>query len=303
MAFCSFEVYNLRLKRGIRLCNITAILVLVLSAVVAAAPLLVACVGQKGQIMSEGTEAVGKAVVENLVIKVFYDNNPYREGLETDWGFSCLVAGAEKTILFDTGGNGSILLGNMEKLDVGVNNIDTVVLSHIHADHTGGLEGFLQKNSDVTVYLPVSFPKKFKDDIAAHGSKIVEVEQPVEICGGVYSVGQLGTLIKEQSLVVRTDRGLVVITGCAHPGIVKIVKAAKQLFEDDLFLVMGGFHLEWSTRGKIKKIISSFKDIKVRYAGPCHCSGHRARSLFQEHFGENYIDIGVGKVITLADLK
>jgi 7,8-dihydropterin-6-yl-methyl-4-(beta-D-ribofuranosyl)aminobenzene 5'-phosphate synthase len=239
----------------------------------------------------------------NVTITVIFDNNSYVQGLETAWGFSCVVGGAERTILFDAGGDSSILLDNMEKLAVDVNDIDTVILSHIHADHTRGLESFLQKNPDVTVYLPVSFPRKFKDDIAAHGSKIVEVEQPVEICGGVYSVGRLGTLIKEQSLAVRTDRGLVVIAGCAHPGIVKIVKAAKQLVEGELFLVMGGFHLEWSTRRKIKKIISSFKDMKVRYAGPCHCSGHRARSLFQEHFGENYIDIGVGKVITLADLK
>jgi 7,8-dihydropterin-6-yl-methyl-4-(beta-D-ribofuranosyl)aminobenzene 5'-phosphate synthase len=238
----------------------------------------------------------------NVTITVIFDNNSYEQGLETDWGFSCVVSGAEKTILFDTG-PGRFLLDNMERLAIEPESIDVVILSHIHPDHTGGLEGFLQKNSDVTVYLPVSFPRKFKDDIAAHGSKIVEVEQPVEICGGVYSVGQLGTLIKEQSLVVRTDRGLVVIIGCAHSGIVKIVKAAKQLIEGELFLVMGGFHLEWSTRGKIKKVISSFKDMKVRYAGPCHCSGHRARSLFQKHFGENYIDIGVGKVITPADLK
>ena len=237
-----------------------------------------------------------------MTITVVCDNNAFKEGLDAGWGFSCLVRNGEKTILFDTG-PGRSLVDNMEHLAIEPESIDTVILSHIHGDHTGGLGSFLEKNSEATVYLPVSFPKKFKDDIAAHGSKIVEVEQPVEICGGVYSVGQLGTLIKEQSLVVRTDRGLVVITGCAHPGIVKIVKAAKRLVEGELFLVMGGFHLEWSTCGKIKKIISSFKDMKVRYAGPCHCSGHRARSLFQEHFGENYIDIGVGKVITLADLK
>jgi 7,8-dihydropterin-6-yl-methyl-4-(beta-D-ribofuranosyl)aminobenzene 5'-phosphate synthase len=239
----------------------------------------------------------------DMTITVIFDNNSYEQGLETAWGFSCSVSGAEKTVLFDSGGDGSILLANMEKLALDVNDIDTVVLSHIHADHTGGLDGFLEKNSGVMVYLPVSFPRKFEDDMASHGPQVVEVERPVEICDGVYSVGQLGTLIREQSLVVRMDRGWVLITGCAHPGIVKIVKAAKQLVDGELFLVMGGFHLEWSTCGKIKRIISSFKDMKVRYAGPCHCSGHRARNLFQEHFGGNCIDIGVGKVITLADLK
>jgi 7,8-dihydropterin-6-yl-methyl-4-(beta-D-ribofuranosyl)aminobenzene 5'-phosphate synthase len=95
----------------------------------------------------------------------------------------------------------------------------------------------------------------------------------------------------------------MVITGCAHPGIVKIVKAAKDLLKDDILLVMGGFHLEWASRRKIERIISTFKQLHVRYAGPCHCSGNKARSLFEKHFGKNYINIGAGKVITLADLQ
>jgi len=239
----------------------------------------------------------------DMTITVVYDNNPYREGLETAWGFSSLITGTEKTILFDTGGDGSILLNNMKKLAIDPNSIDTVVLSHIHGDHTGGLNSFLEKNSDVTVYLPESFPKKFKDNVKSYGSKIVEVEQSLKICENVYSTGQLGKWIKEQSLIIRTEAGLLVITGCAHPGIVKIVNAAKELLKDDILLVMGGFHLEWATKGKLEKIISAFRQLGVRYAGPCHCSGDKARSLFEKHFGKNYINIGAGKVITIADLR
>ena len=257
-----------------------------------------------------------------MTITVVYDNNPYKEGLETAWGFGCVITGAEKTILFDTGGDGSILLNNMEKLAIDPNSIDTVVLSHIHPDHTGGLNSFLEKNSDVTVYLPKSFPKKFKDNVKSYGSKIVEVEQSLKICENVYSTGQLGKLIpvaelKEQSLVIRTEAGLVVITGCAHPGIVKIVNTAKESLKDDILLpapvapaqvtqtqvVIGGFHLEWATKGKIEKIISAFKKSNVRYVGPCHGSGDKARRLFEKHFGKNYINIGAGKVITMADLR
>ena len=237
-----------------------------------------------------------------MTITVVYDNNPYKEGLETTWGFGCVITGAEKTILFDTGGDGSILLKNMEKLAIDPNGIDTVVLSHIHGDHTGGLQSFLEKNSDVTVYLPESFPKKFKDNVKSYGSKIVEVEQSLKICENVYSTGQLGKLIKEQSLVIRTEAGLLVITGCAHPGIVKIVNATKESLKDDILLVMGGFHLEWATKGKLEKIISAFRQLNVRYAGLCHCSGNKARSLFEKHFGKNYISIGAGKVTTMADL-
>ena len=241
--------------------------------------------------------------MQDISITVVYDNNPYKQGLETAWGFSCLITGQEKTILFDTGGDGSLLLGNMEKLAVDPNKIDIVVLSHIHGDHTGGLGSLLEKNPKMGVYLPKSFPTKFKDNVQAHGAKMVEVEQPIKICENVYSAGQPGKWIKEQSLIIQTDKGLILITGCAHPGIVNIVNIAKDLVKDDFLLVMGGFHLEWASRGKIEKIISAFEQWHVRYVGPCHCSGHKARSLFEKHFGKNYINIGAGKVITLADLQ
>jgi len=239
--------------------------------------------------------------MEDINITVVCDNNPYKDGLETKWGFSCLIAGPEKTILFDTGPGGS-LLGNMEQLDIEPNSIDAVVLSHIHPDHTGGLESFLENNSEVTVYLPGSFPIKFKDNVRGYGAKVVEVEQAIEICKNVYSGGQYGKLIKEQSLIIHTERGLIVITGCAHPGIVKMVSAAKDIIKNDMLLVMGGFHLEWASKGKIEKIISAFKQLHVRHVGPCHCTGEKARNLFEKHFGQNYINIGAGKVITIADL-
>ena len=270
--------------------------------VLLAAILLATCVQRKGRIMNEQAKVVSAPGVKNLTITVVYDNNPYKQELETDWGFAAFITGTNKTILFDTGG-GRLLLDNMEKLAIKPDRVDVVVLSHIHGDHTGGLGSFLEKNPNVTVYLPVSFPKKFKDNARNSGAKIIEVKESLQICENVYSTGQLGKWLKEQSLIVRTDKGLVVITGCAHPGIVNIVNKAKELMKDDILLVMGGFHLEWATKGRIEKIISAFKQLGVRYVGPCHCSGHKARSLFEKHFGSNYINIGAGKVITLADLR
>ncbi len=252
--------------------------------------------------MNEETEAISTPGIKELSITVVYDNNPYKQGLETGWGFSAFITGLEKTILFDTGGDGSLLLSNMEKSAVNPDKVDIVVLSHIHGDHTGGLGSLLEKNPDVIVYLPKSFPTKFKDNVQAYGAKMIDVEQPMKICENVYSTGQLGKWIKEQSLIIRTDKGLILITGCAHPGIVNIVNTAKDLVKDDILLVMGGFHLEWASRGKIEKIISAFKQWHVRYVGPCHCTGDKGRALFEKHFGENYINIGAGKVITLADL-
>jgi 7,8-dihydropterin-6-yl-methyl-4-(beta-D-ribofuranosyl)aminobenzene 5'-phosphate synthase len=258
---------------------------------------------KKGLVMIGNTEAVTKADIEKLTIKVVYDNNPYIDELETAWGFSALITGTEKTILFDTGGDGALLLRNMDKLAIEPNSIDVVALSHIHGDHTGGLAKFLEANNNVTVYLPESFPKKFKEDVIEQRAKVIEVKKSIKICQGVYSTGQIGTWIKEQALVIQTDNGVIVITGCAHPGIVKIVKTAKDLFNDNILFVMGGFHLEWMPKIKINRVISSFNKLQVRYVGPCHCTGNRARRLFEEHFGENYINVGAGKVIKISELK
>jgi len=239
----------------------------------------------------------------NISITIIFDNNPYKEGLETSWGFSCVISGTENTILFDTGGDGELLLENMSKMGIDANSIETAVLSHIHGDHTGGLEMFLQKNPKVCVYLPKSFPKRFEEMVTSYGAKFVEVEKHAKICENVYSTGQLGTLIKEQGLAIQTEKGLIIITGCAHPGIVKMVKASKDLFNEQILLVMGGFHLEWATKGKIENIITAFKDLNVKYVGPCHCTGDKARTLFEKHFAKNYIDIGVGKVVAIKGLQ
>jgi 7,8-dihydropterin-6-yl-methyl-4-(beta-D-ribofuranosyl)aminobenzene 5'-phosphate synthase len=240
--------------------------------------------------------------MHDLTITVVFDNNPFRDGLGTEWGFAAVISGAQKTILFDTGASDR-LLRNMERLKIGFDTIDVVVLSHAHGDHTGGLVHFLGKNHDVCVYLLKSSAKRFKDRAETFGAEMVEVVQPVEICENVYSTGQLGKLIKEQALVVRTQRGLVVMTGCAHPGIARMLEAARKLLDDDVLLAIGGFHLEWATQGKIEKIISAFEAPGVRYVAGCHCMSDRTRALFQSRLGGKWIEAGVGKVVTMADLK
>jgi 7,8-dihydropterin-6-yl-methyl-4-(beta-D-ribofuranosyl)aminobenzene 5'-phosphate synthase len=245
----------------------------------------------------------GSKKVRDLVITVVYDNNPYREGLETAWGFSCLIRGTEKTILFDTGGDGSLLLRNMKSMGIDPGQIDLIVLSHIHGDHVGGLRSILEKNPDVIVYLPESFPEDFKEDVKGYGAKVIDVHGPLKICENVYSAGEMGTWIKEQSLIVKTKKGIIVITGCAHPGILEIVKRAKDLIEDDVLLVMGGYHLGGKGKGEIEEIIKGFKKLGVRYVGPCHCTGDKARQLFEKEYQENCNDVGVGKVITMECLK
>ncbi len=240
--------------------------------------------------------------ITDLSIAVVYDNYQYSAGLRTEWGFACVVRGAEKTILFDTGGDGDILLANMEKMGISPAEIDLVVLSHIHGDHVGGLDAFIEKNPNVTVYIPNSFPADFGQDAERRGAKMVRVQQSQQICDSVYSTGELGTSIKEQSLAVYTTKGLIVITGCAHPGIVQIVEKAKGIVNDDVLLVMGGFHLGNASTATLENIVSDFRELGVLHVGPCHCSGDTTRSLFAEEYGERYIDVGVGRVISLSGL-
>ena len=236
-------------------------------------------------------------------ITVIYDNNTHKEGLGTAWGFSCVITGLEKTLLFDTGGDGPLLIKNISKLGIDPNSIDLVVLSHEHWDHVGGMESFLEKNHNVSVFVLESFPQDFKQMVSSRGAKIIEIEKPAEICRGAHSTGQLGTSIKEQGLIIRTDKGTILITGCAHPGIVHMARKTKELFNENILFVMGGFHLSATSKREINDIIKSFKDLQVKYAGPCHCTGDNARALFAEQFGDKYINIGVGRVIAIKDLQ
>lgn len=243
-----------------------------------------------------------EGTMDRLTISVVYDNECRREGLEFGWGFSAVISGAQKTILFDTGRDASVL-DNMQKLAIEPDSIDVVVLSHVHADHTGGLDAFLQKNQRVVVYLPDAFPAEFKTRVAGYGARIVEVKGSAEICDNVHSTGVLGRWMKEQGLVIRTAAGAILITGCAHPGVKTMVAAAKRSGGEKLLLVMGGFHLEWSTTRTMEKLISQFKNLGVRYVGPAHCSPERARALFERHFGQACIKIGAGKVIVVESLR
>jgi len=141
---------------------------------------------------------------DKVTISIVYGNNACDQRLKTSWGFSCLIEGLEKTILFDTGGNSALLLHNMKELEINPAEVDVVVLSHIHGDHVGGLSGFLKENPHVTVYVPRSFPESLKDSAVSFGAEVSEVSGAKELLAGVYSTGELGTAIKEQSLVIAT---------------------------------------------------------------------------------------------------
>jgi len=235
-----------------------------------------------------------------VTFTVVYDNNAYNHRLRTAWGFACLVEREDVSLLFDTGGDSPTLLSNMAALGIDPTEIDVVVLSHIHGDHTGGLGGLLAVNDHLTVYVPRSFPTRFKERVQALGATLVEVQGPMEIVPGIYSTGEMGRSIIEQSLVVRTPQGLVVVTGCAHPGIVSIVEQARRVGNGPIYLVMGGFHLGGASRAEIARIVDDFRRLEVQKVAPCHCTGTGAMRAFAAEYGEDYIANGAGKAIVVG---
>jgi 7,8-dihydropterin-6-yl-methyl-4-(beta-D-ribofuranosyl)aminobenzene 5'-phosphate synthase len=237
---------------------------------------------------------------EDITITVVYNNVPYDAKLDTSWGLSILIEGLEDTILFDTGGDGLMLLSNMEKLGIAPKTIETIVLSHIHMDHIGGLSEFLQKNREVTVYLPASFPLHLKRNIMSATNALIAVDTAQKICAQVWSTGELGTSLREQSLMITTGKGIVIITGCAHPGIVNIVKYAKEYLNQNVYLVMGGFHLMAYTEYQVVAIINELKEMGVRKVAPSHCTGGKPIELFEAAWDGDFIDLGCGAKLRIT---
>lgn len=235
-----------------------------------------------------------------MKLTIIFDNNPLIKDLQTGWGFSCLIETNNATILFDTGDDGKILLENMFELGINSQSIDTVFLSHYHHDHTGGLKKFLEVNSNATVVYPGSFPPELVEVITNNSNTNVKVKDFYQIAPGIYSLGELSGAIPEQSLAVRSSKGLVVITGCAHPGIVNILQKVKSKFPDEkIFLVLGGFHLHRLEEEKISDIVRTIHELGIVNVAPTHCSGSFSRQKFEEAFKTNYIEAGLGKIISI----
>jgi 7,8-dihydropterin-6-yl-methyl-4-(beta-D-ribofuranosyl)aminobenzene 5'-phosphate synthase len=247
----------------------------------------------------EITPAWDKGKVGAVKITVVYDNIPDDSRLQPAWGFACQIETGEKTILFDTGGDGDRLLQNMAILGADPKSIEVVVLSHMHGDHTGGLESLLGTGARPTVYLPRSFPSDFKSRVRAQAN-VVEVGGATKIADGVYTTGEMGSDIIEQALVLKTGQGLVVITGCAHPGISEMVRRAVEMGGEEVYLVLGGFHLGGASEDSIKEIVAEFRRLGVKKVAPSHCTGDNAIRLFREVYGEGFISSGAGRVIEIG---
>ena len=237
-------------------------------------------------------------------ITILYDNRPSDPACATDWGFSCLIRGFEKTILFDVGQKGDVLLKNAAALKVDLKAVDVLVLSHLHGDHTNALGAFLNLKPAVQIFMPDDprpdpMIQPLKDQLQKSGASVVAVTAPREILPHVFLTGTMGSMTKEQSLILDTDGGLVIVTGCAHQGVVSVVERAKSISKKEIALLLGGFHLLESPDAVVKGIIDKFKENGVRRIGATHCTGDKAIQLIKDAYKENFIEIGAGKKIIL----
>lgn len=211
-----------------------------------------------------------------MKVTITFDNEVWKEGLRSAWGFSCLVEAYGKRILFDTGSNGSILLENMKKLDIEPTTIDTIFISHSHGDHTGGLSDLLNIHP-IKVYIPYSCTKKYSR------GEIIKVKDALKIHENIFSTGELKGI--EQSLVVKIETGLVVIVGCSHPGVKTILETTYQFGK--VVALIGGLH-GFHDFDLIKNLNSIC---------PIHCT--RYKSKIKALYPTKYIIGGAGKIIEI----
>jgi 7,8-dihydropterin-6-yl-methyl-4-(beta-D-ribofuranosyl)aminobenzene 5'-phosphate synthase len=237
--------------------------------------------------------------MQHTEIQILFDNHTYRDNMTGLWGFACLVVHDGYTILFDTGSNGRILLQNMERMNIDPAKINWIMTSHPHWDHTGGLDSVLELNPSAKLCLPASLsPYMIRDLERLSGKTVIINDHPEEFLPAFHSTGTM-SVTGEQALVIERADGIIVITGCAHAGIDKVVARAMETLAKPVILVLGGFHLMDSPEEKIEKTIQHLQELGVKKVCPTHCTGEAAMNLFRERFGKNFTDGGAGKLISI----
>ena len=216
-----------------------------------------------------------------MELKIIYDNEA-NEGFKKGWGFSCLVGGS---LLFDTGTDLNTLLYNMHKFDINFKNIEKIIFSHEHSDHIGGYR-ILDKLGDVEVFILSSFSAQFKKVLSQYSNvSLIEIVEAEEIASNIFTTGEIGHYIKEQSLNINSNRKLTIITGCSHPGLENILRIASRL--GSINSVVGGFH------GFNKLEVLR----KMHLIVPCHCTVRKREIL--ELFPESSVKCSTGLKIEI----
>jgi 7,8-dihydropterin-6-yl-methyl-4-(beta-D-ribofuranosyl)aminobenzene 5'-phosphate synthase len=271
---------------------------------------------------------------EKAQITILYDAFGKDPAVQKDWGFAAFVEYGAKRILFDTGNNPDVLEQNAKAKHVDLSKLDFVVMSHRHGDHMGGLSYLLRVNPRVKIYapkegfgvygadLPSTFyrqdeslppeqryyngtpPEVMRFGSAWPGTNFELVDKNTEIARDIHLIALVsdkpGTLeLRELSLAINTPDGMVVIVGCSHPGVDKIV-AAVATINPRIHVIAGGFHLVVASDADIDKVVVALHDTyKVEYVAPGHCTGEPAFTALRKAFGDRYLYAGLGTTVEL----
>lgn len=269
-------------------------------------------------------------------ITILYDAFGRDPTLRKDWGFAALVEAGGKRILFDTGNNSEIFAHNVKAKGIDLTRLDYVVMSHRHGDHMGGLNYLLQVNPGVTIYAPkenfgvfgASLPGTFyrqnpslppemryfdgNPPATLHfgtpwpQGKFTFITKTTEVAPGFYLIMLKGSWgvdldVMEISLAIDTPEGIVLIVGCGHPTIEKIVEVATATINKPVHLLVGGLHLLPADDKETQRIARALHDTwKVRWMAPGHCTGEPAFAILKKIFDDHYLYAGLGTTITLG---
>lgn len=269
-------------------------------------------------------------------VTVLVENRAARPELGGEHGFAAMVESPGGTVLFDTGAS-DLVARNARALGLDLSGVDAVALSHGHYDHTGGLPAVLAAiRPEVRIFAhPAAFERKYAvrpgkparsigvPEVPA-GGRLSLAAGPREIMPGVTLMGQVprvtayedtggpffldpeGTapdfLVDDTSLLVSTPAGPVLITGCAHAGIVNTLRRASELSGDTRFAaVLGGTHLMSASQHRLERTVSDLGDFDVAILAPVHCTGEVAAGKLRRACGERYRDCPAGTVLAFPE--
>ena len=288
-----------------------------------------------GSAITTSATPMASADPSKAQITILYDAFGKDSAMQKDWGYAALVEYGGKRILFDTGNNPEVLAQNAKAKSIDLSSLDFVVMSHRHGDHMGGLAYLLKVNPKVKIYAPkegfgvygADLPSSFfrKDlslpaeqryyggappDVMRFGSAWPDanfqlVDKTVEIASDIYLISLVsdkpGTLeLHELSLAIKAPNGMVLVVGCSHPGIDKIVEAASAI-DPRIHLIVGGFHLVVASDADIQKIVRALHDtFNVQHIAPGHCTGEPAFTALKKAFGDRYLFAGLGSTFALS---
>jgi len=283
-----------------------------------------------------------KAVEVKVTILV--EDATLKRGLLAEHGLSVLlktkyIDGSGITLLLDTGATGTVLLHNAEKLSVSLRNIDAVILSHGHYDHTGGLLKLLEHiNGRIPIVAhPDAFKQKYHvkkkiehvgipynvNELLNKGAIISQTINPFKLSEAIFTTGQVERttefeetpksyyyinknkferdfLLDDQALVIKHVDGLIIVTGCSHSGIVNILMHAQKIAnEKDVYAIIGGLHLIGASEERINKTVDFIHTIAPRIVAACHCTGFKAQKQLSDKLKDSFKEIHCGDTLIL----